>query len=145
MPYPAPGMFGSAMAVEDADVLGTLFREIRHARQARALLGAYEELRPAWAAKVAERDLLMHQVWRTLPDDATISRAAETSGEGFVLPWEEFLAAGGFAVFEVTLYDAYEAAEEWLAQWPGRTEDNEVESPDGGVVLLTEVESHILV
>jgi hypothetical protein len=129
-------------------VLGTLLGRARGQGQVHALLGAFEELRPPRAANVAARDLEVLDAWSTIPVGPGETATADGLDADAVLAsqWEEFFRICGYNAFQVALYNAHEAAEEWLAQWPGllEREDSLVDSANNGMMYHKEVTSHMM-
>jgi salicylate hydroxylase len=144
--YPSPGVFGSCVAVEDAEVLGTLLRALRRKDQLPTLLSAFEELRMDRSAAVASVDAQMFDAWTNSPApagpvDVVTPRNAEDE-EAIAKQWDQFFQMCGYNVFQTALYDATEKAEEWLAQWPGVTA--EVDQLPEPVLVEKEVAAHVM-
>jgi salicylate hydroxylase len=143
--YPSPGVFGSSVAVEDAEVLGTLLRAIRRKDQLSTLLSAFEELRMDRSAVVANADAQMFDAWTNSPVPAepvdVVHVRSPEDEEAIAKQWDQFFQMCGYSVYQAALYDATEKAEEWLAQWPGMTA--EVDQLPEPILVKKEVASHV--
>jgi salicylate hydroxylase len=129
--YQPSGQYNTALGIEDAQTLGSLFAGIQHRDQIPILIAAYEELRQShceftkdWERR--KRDMLTLPVGRAQVERDLFMRKSHAYTEWESMDEQAARAIWG-AEIELFAYDANEIVEDWWTKWGGllvRTSQN---------------------